>query len=413
MSLISAMYSGVTGIKAFSTAIQVIGNNLANLNTVGFKAARCEFGDLLSQGLTGAGGQLGRGTKVMDISKILGQGTLSTTDVATDMAIEGNGWFDLTDGVQNYYSRDGQFRMNDQGFLVNSTGLSVVGFQYDATGNPTTSTGPINLSNLITKPNPTTKVTVGANLNAESDVLAAPFDINNPVNTTNFSTSIRVYDSLGQDHEVTIFFRKTADLNWEWRALVPMSEVDPASAGYDATKTWSQGADGNLGFTATGALDVEGPGPTPTDPGFDFKGGATAAQAVSFDFGDSITTDSGTGLSGTTQFAAQNVVSFQTQDGYSAGNLVSVAIDKEGIITGLASIGNNLFQETASSGQPTLLAPGQGAAGTIASSALEQSNADVANEFVQMIQNQRAYQANTKIVTVADQLLNETVNLIR
>ena len=428
MGIISAMYAGVSGIKSFSTAIQVIGNNLANINTVGFKASRTEFGDLLSQGLTGivSSSQLGRGTRVLGITRLISQGSFTTTDVNTDVAIGGNGWFQLTDGARNYYTRDGQFRVDQNGYLVNGSGYRVIGYQYTPTGEATTSTGQISLSNLITNPNKTSEVVLSANLDANSAVPTAPWDAQNPTDTSNFSTSIRVYDSLGASHEVAIFFRKTSDLHWDWHALVDSSEIN------GGVNTWTECSHGSLVFNATGALDQE----ATTTNDFDFVGGATQSQQIAFDFGDSITTDSGTGLTGITQFAAQSVVGFQTQDGYAAGKLMSVAIDPSGVIsglfsngrtrdvaqlciasfvndTGLETVGNNIFVETPLSGQPTVLQPGTGAAGSVTANALELANVDMANEFVNMIQNQRAYQANTRIVTVGDQLLSETVNLVR
>lgn len=432
MSLISAMYSGVSGIKAFTTAIQVTGNNLSNLNTVGFKSNRAQFGDLLSQNLTGASvtSQLGRGTRLLSIGKIMTQGTLTTTDVNTDVAVEGNGWFRLQDNEgRTFYSRNGQFRINDQGVLVNDSGLTVIGYPATAAGEITQTTGALNLFNVVGRPNPTGEVSLSANLSAEGGLNpgGVAFDSTDPINTSNFSTSIRVYDSLGADHELTVFFRRTSNTTWEWHALAPGSDIDGAAT------DWVEGAAGELTFTTEGALDTE---TVTSNPGFSFVNGAAAGQTIDFDFGDSITTDGGAGLDGTTQFAGESVVNYQSQDGFAKGTLVSIAIDSDGVIaglfdngqtrnvgqlglasfasdTGLESVGSNLYRETSYSGQASFLRPGQGVAGTITSNALEQSNVDIANEFVQMIQNQRAYQANTKIVTVSDQLLNETVNLIR
>ncbi|MCX7046221.1 MAG: flagellar hook protein FlgE [Candidatus Sumerlaeota bacterium] len=434
MGIISAMYAGVTGVKSFSTAIQVIGSNLANSNTVGYKAVRVQFSDLLSQNLAGSlmGGQVGRGVTVAGTSRDYSQGTFSSTSVNTDVAIQGAGWFKMTDGGQDYYTRDGAFQVDKDGYLVGSTGYKALGFQYDIVGNPTTQTGAINLSNLVNKPNATTKVTVGANLDAGATTPATAWDAQNPATTSNFSTSIRVYDSLGKDHEISVFFRKTGANTWNWYGLAATSDVDPSAAGYNAANAWYQAANGSLSFTNAGALDTE----TTAANAFNFAGGASLNQQMAFDFGTSITTDGGKGLDGTTQFASPSVVSFQNQDGYAAGNLVSVAISADGVIQGafsngrmrnvariglacftaeqgLRSMGSGLFQETPQSGQPTFLTPGAGPAGTLTANALEQSNVDIANEFVQMIQNQRAYQANTRTITVSDQLLSDTVNLIR
>ncbi len=425
MGIVSALYTGATGMRSFATAIQVIGNNLANSNTNGFKASRAQFADLIYQNITGANNQVGLGTRVQSISKNFSQGALTTTGNTMDMGIEGNGFFLVRDGAETMYTRDGQFRLDNTGNLVNSLGYAVQGYLYDDAGNFTPATGAINLSELISQPRSTTQASLNLNLNSDEQILGA-FDPADPAANSNYSTTLTIYDSLGENHEMTVFFRKDTDLNWEWHAMVPMSDIDPAS-----TELWYEGAGGTLTFDGTGALASD----TVTTNDFSFANGATPGQTVSFDFGQSIA-DGGTGLSGTTQFASANSVTYNDQDGYSAGNLVSFDVDPEGVITGLFTngntrpiaqvllatfsnnhglnaIGNNLFTETTMSGQPIIQGANTGAAGLIYNATLELSNVDIANEFVAMIQNQRGYQANSRTVTVGDTLLQETINMIR
>ena len=435
MGIVSALYTGVSGMKAFGTAMQVIGHNLANTNTTGFKASRTQFADMLYQQVGGARNQVGLGTKVQSVSRVFSQGAFANTEVNTDLAIEGRGFFQVQNGDMNYYTRDGQFRVDNDGFVVNSMGYRLMGFQFDQDGALTPATGPINLANQAAAPRATTRADLSVNLNAES-LVPTPFDPQNPIDTSNYSTSMRIYDTLGAAHESTVFFSKTDDQNWSWNAMVPMSQINPASPRYDAASQWYRGASGTLEFNESGALVNETQQPAAT-LAFDFAGGPAQGQFVRFDFGDSINPpDNGTGLEGSTQFATPNTIASQVQDGFAAGNLVSIGISDDGVVSGLFSngrtrpiarvalaqftdelglkaIGNNMFGETIASGQPTLLAPGEGAAGTVTSNALELSNVDIANEFVQMIQNQRAFQANSRTISVSDQLLQEAVNLIR
>lgn len=434
MSIVSTMYTGASGLQTLSSAIEVISNNIANINTIGFKGSRAEFADLISQSFSGGGGsQIGRGVSLDAVSGSFSQGSFQNTSIGTDLAISGDGFFIVSDGVADYYTRAGDFRLNENGLLVNPDGLFVQGYQYDADGNNLGSVGTINLSNISSAPKATgdgttadSGVYIAANLDSGAEILGA-FDLTNPIDTSNFSTTISVYDSLGNDHSITIYFRKSADNSWEWHAAADGGEITGGTPG-----VLEEGASGTITFTENGELDTE----ITTASDWDFAGGAAPNQSIGFDFGDSITTDSGTGLGGTTQFAGSSVVNYQTQDGYETGTLQAIQIDTEGVISGIFSngrtrdiaqislatfqnnnglyrVGSNMFISTSQSGIAAISPPGTGSAGSIASSTLELSNVDLTNEFVNLITTQRGFQAASRVITTSDVLLNEVVNLGR
>ena len=250
----------------------------------------------------------------------------------------------------------------------------------------------------------------------------------NPISSSNFSTSITNYDSLGNPHTMSVYFRKDSDNTWSWNALVDGGEITGGTTGINEL-----GAYGELVFTPDGALNTE----LTTSSIFNFSGGATQGQVITFDFGTSLLTDAGTtGLDGTTQFAGVSSTISQSQDGFSAGQLQSVGINDKGIITGLftngqtqqlaqvalarfASVeglnssGGNRFSETMNSGQPIVGTPDSGGRGSVASNALELSNVDLASEFVNLIKMQQAFQANSRVISTTNGLLTELVNLTR
>jgi flagellar hook protein FlgE len=273
--------------------------------------------------------------------------------------------------------------------------------------------------------NPSTAVDMSIQLDSNA-VSPAAWDPTDPEGTSNFSTSVTTYDSLGNAHETSVYFRKSGANAWEWHAMVDGGELTGGAAGSP-----TEIATGTLGFTAGGALDVETPGAASAD----FLG-AQAGQALAGDFGDAITTDGGTGLSGTTQFAGASSVAGVDQDGYAPGTLVDVSVADDGTITGVFSngqsrpvaqvalahfasdaglrrAGSQLFSQTRDSGQAVLGAPGTGGAGSISASSLESSNVDLGTELVTLIAYQRAFQASARTITTADEMLAEVANLKR
>ncbi|MDR3090303.1 MAG: flagellar hook protein FlgE [Desulfobulbaceae bacterium] len=423
MGIASALYSGVSGLNTNSQAMSVIGNNLANTNTIGFKGARTVFSDLLSSSISGSGGrsQVGRGVNMSIVDNIYSQGTFETTESGLDIAIEGQGFFLLKQPGNDtaYYSRAGAFRFDDQGYLVNPEGMRVQGQAYDDTGVLTPGDPrDIRVSNAgLIKGRATTAITLNTNLDSAEEIITLPFDITDP-NTFNYSSSTQTFDSLGNPHLLTTYFRKTGANEWEWHwsAELPNGTVQ-------------QGAGGNnLYFTPEGLLTDTAGGTAPAVnaitgavPAIDWQNGTTpTAVSLTFD---------------TTQFNSESMVISQDQDGYAAGELTGIAIDGGGAViasysngeqrkvshmvlarftnpNGLEASGSNTYIATTESGPARTGLPGA-ELGKIFTNSLEMSNVDMGSEFVRMITVQRGFQANSKIITTVDELLGELINLKR
>jgi len=425
MSL-SSLYTGISGLDAYSQAMSVIGNNIANVNTVGFKASRISFEDILSQSLVGATGQfqIGRGVQVGSVQRLFSQSTFQTTSSATDLAIDGDGFFIVSRDGTTLYTRAGQFYLDEQGILVNHRGYALQGWMLDDQGSITSTLQDINLSNISSAPRATSRVVINVNLDVNEAILANPFDVTDPVNTSSYMTPITVYDATGNGHLVNVYFRKQDNDTWEWHALLDGAELEGGTPGNQEV------AAGSLDFT-DGKLQTE----TFTTPFSVQFFGTSGAQGIDFDFGSSID-EGGTGLDGSTEFAGGSTTKFLSQDGYTQGNLISIQIDNEGVVSGvfsngqsrqvyqvalarftspwgLTSIGGNLFAETTHSGPPIVGEAGSSGLGQINSNSLELSNVDLATEFVEMIKTQQAFQANSRVITTTDQMLQEVVNLKR
>jgi flagellar hook protein FlgE len=434
MSLISSLYTGASGLEANTTDLAVIGDNIANANTVGFKQSRADFADAMAQQMIGAGtalSQVGLGAQLETIQKILTQGSLSNTGLATDLAIDGNGFF-VVSGSHNgadgqFYTRDGQFTLDQNGALVNMEGLRVQGYVASPTGVLGTTPGDLVLGNSAWPAVATTTISVQANLDANAVPPAAAWDPLNPTATSNYSTSVTAYDSLGGAHQVDIYFRKTAAGGWDWHALSDGGGLAGGTAG-----TPTEIASGTATFDTAGKLTAMTTATNNFQPA-----GAVNPQPLTFNFGDPTGTPGGTGLLGVTQFVGSpSSTTTATQDGFAAGSLTHIAIDKQGNVSGtftngqtrtlgqvataqvgapdqMDRVGGNLFAVTPGSGPATLGAPGSGGRGTLVAGALEQSNVDLAGEFVKMIAAQRGYQANAKTITTADSLLQELMSMKR
>jgi len=428
MGISSAMYSGVSGLNTNSQAMSVIGNNLANTNTIGFKGSRTVFSDLLSSTVFGSGGasQVGRGVGMSKVDSIFSQGTFESTETDTDLAIEGNGFFMLKEIGNNttFYSRAGAFRFDEDGYLVNPEGLRVQGKAFDpatgelVAGDPTD----IVVQNVGLIPAKVTDtLSLNSNLDASTVAIAAAtaFD---PADTAtyNYAASTQTYDTLGNPHLVTTYFRKDAvaanTWNWYWSA----EDATGAALGNVA----GDPPEGQIVFTADGLLDttIAGNGT-----------GAIAAGDLAWANGS---TDTGIDITfNTTQFNNVSKVISQDQNGYASGNLTNVTINNEGVViasysngeqtqianitlakftnpNGLELVGSNLFLASDNSGIPRIGLPGP-ELGKIFTNSLEQSNVDMGKEFVSMITVQRGFQANSKIITTVDELLGELINLKR
>jgi flagellar hook protein FlgE len=384
MGILSSLFAAVSGLNATGSSISIIGDNIANTNTVGYKSARPEFIDVLSGNLSGgSSGQIGAGSRLSGITQSFTQGSLESTDVTTDLGMDGAGFFIVQDTTGVFYTRAGLFRLDANQILVNPQGQVVQGFGVTATGVPNGALGSIDLSSVSSTPSPTTSVDVNVNLDPNQTVLAA-FDQADPVNTSNFQTGIRIFDSLGNPRNILIYIRKAGTLAadvpvvglpartvWEYYAGAAKSDLDssvtpPAAAPEDfVVQDW-----GLVEFNSSGALVRQNPGDLFTDgnadgaadtydydgagggtvPDFNFNNAAAPNQAVSFDMGSAMFTTAGvsTGFAGvdkTTQFGGQaasgvnNFVRFMNQNGFSAGSLQSLQIDEDGFVTGLFSNG--------------------------------------------------------------------------
>jgi flagellar hook protein FlgE len=430
MSIISSIYTGASGLLSHGDALQVVGDNLSNSNTIGYKKSRANFEDIMARAVGGS--EIGLGTRLGGVQKILDQGALLGTGVATDLAINGDGFFTVkgtSDGITGqFYTRAGQFKVDNEGYLVTQNGLNLQGYNADETGNIVQTVTDLKIPSYELPPTATTAAEVVANLNSDEVEPANPFAVADPSNTSNFSTSITVYDSLGKAHNANVYFRREAAAGtWSFHVLVDGSEVTGGAPGDPPVEA----ATGTLTFDTQGRLLTE----TTTANDFDFAG-ADQNQVINFDFGDSITTDGGTGLQGVTNYASASSVSYLDQDGSASGSLAGISISPNGEIQGvftngqqrsvgrvlvagfqaaqdLDRVGGNLFISTNESGTPLIGEAGTGGRGSINSATLEQSNVDVATEFVNMIAYQRGYQASSRIITVGDQILGETVNLKR
>jgi len=429
MSLLTSLSAGTTGLEAASLELSVVGDNIANANTVGFKGGRAAFMDALTQTVIGGTGEIGLGSRLESVQKILTQGALNSTGIATDLALQGNGFFIVSGNhngqTANFFSRAGQFTVDKDGYMVNLEGLRVQGFPADSTGALTAQPGDLLVGTASAQPRATGSIQVKANLQADA-AIGLPFDPATPGTTSNFSTSMTVYDTLGAAHGVQVFFTKTAPGAWTWNAMTDGGGLTGGTPG-----TLTPIANGTLNFDTQGRLVSE------TQASNFLPLGAVNPQALTFNFGDPTgVSPANTGLLGVTQFASPSASTFIGQDGFGSGQLASIRIDPTGNINGvftngqtrvlgqvavagfsgpdrLERVGGNLYQQTQSSGQPVIGAPGAGGRASIISGSLEQSNVDLAEQFVRLIAAQRAFQANSKTITTADQLLSELIALKR
>lgn len=578
MGILSSLFAGVSGLNANGTALSVIGNNIANLSTVGFKGSKATFADLISSSISGGSGsvQTGIGVALTSVQGNFSQGSLATSSNVLDLAIDGNGFFIVRD-AQNatFYSRAGLFRLDRNNNVVDPTGFKLQGFLADATGTITGTIGDVALPSTTASPRATTTAFVAANLNSATalsgvrgnivasaasttttaagnnsfninlngdgvrtitvangltgsalatavqnavralvpndpfkaaayagftasvnasniftfasgltgttnnsttgtgtvvvtanggDTLGAnlnmlaptstagtDFLISDPPATSNFSTSMTVFDSLGNSHLLTTYFTKVGANSWNYNTVAATSDVVTAnyhSSNIDTSLGIVRVGSGTLTFGTDGTLDRESTvirydtgtaaGTSGTVPGqlqIDFNG-ATPDQLLAMNFGSSVTTDGGSGLDGTTQFGSTSAIVQQTQDGFAAGSLQAFSVDANGIINGrfsngqlralaqvvlarfpdpigLTRTGKNTFAQSGNSGQPVTGTPDSAGLGRVLSNSLELSNVDLGESFIDMIAAQRGFQANSRVITTSDEILQELVNLKR
>jgi flagellar hook protein FlgE len=405
---------GLSGLNAASKALDTIGNNVANSNTVGFKASQAQFADVYASSLTGAGAsQIGIGVKVAQVAQQFTQGNITGSNNPLDVAINGSGFFRLSDGGTIIYSRNGQFSFDKDGYIVNANGSRLTGYMANAAG--VLSTGAptdININTADLPPVQTTGVSAVLNLDSTQDVpTTGIFNMNDPTSYNN-GTSISVFDSLGNSHVVQTFYVKTAANTWDVYAATDGVLVPPLAPIVTA------GLIGTLAFGSDGSLT---PG-APLDASIAVTTGAVTPFTVPIDY------------SGTTQFGSNFSVNTLTQDGYTSGRLSGFNIGADGVIAGrytngqsntlgqvvlasftnpngLQPLGNNVWAETSTSGAALVGAPNSGSLGVLQASAVEDSNVDLTAELVNMITAQRYYQANAQTIKTQDEVLQTLVNL--
>jgi len=419
---VGSFSSGLSGLSAHATYLSVIGNNLANLNTVGFKASAVNFVDLVSQSVGGTSydpAQVGLGVTVGSIAPVFSQGTAQSSQEATNAAIQGNGFFVIRGGEGYMYTRDGSFSFNANGVLISADGRPVQGWtQTDPTTGAIVTTGRTTditvPPGVLRAPTATTTFSSLTNLSASAAV------------GDTFSSGVQIYDSLGATHVLTITYTKTGPGAWSYAITAPGEDVSGGTAGTPVSV-----AAGTVAFDANGRLTT--------------VNGAAAADVV-------ITTPAwanGAAASGLTwdialannQFAltgynAQSQTASNAQNGSAGGMVNGIAILADGTIQatfgagqtlavaklalaqfnnpkGLVKLGQNRYGESEAAGVPNVGEAGTGGRGTLIGGALEQSNVDIAQEFTQMILAQRGYQANAKTITVSDELLADTLAIKR
>jgi flagellar hook protein FlgE len=578
MGILSSLFAGVSGLNANGTALSVIGNNIANLSTVGFKGSKASFADLISSSISGGSGsvQTGIGVALTSVQANFSQGSLATSSNVLDLAIDGNGFFVVEDAQGGtFYSRAGLFRLDKNNNVVDPTGFKLQGFLADTTGTITGTIGDIALPSTTASPRATTTALVAANLNSATaqtglrgnvvgsaasvtttaagnnsfainlngdgvqtvtvangltgsalasaiqnavraltpndpfkasaysgftatvnaaniftftsgitgttynsttgdgdvtvtangaDTLAASlnlttgtqtagtdFLLSDPPATSDFSTSMTVFDSLGNSHLLTTYFTKIGANSWNYNVVAASSDVVTANyhtSNIDTTLGIVRVGSGTLTFGTNGTLDRESPvirydtataagtaGTTPGQLQIDFNG-ATQDQLLVMNFGSSVTTEGGSGLDGTTQFGSTSALVQQTQDGFAAGSLQAFSVDSNGTISGrfsngqlralaqvvlarfpdpvgLTRTGKNTFSQSGNSGQPVTGTPDSAGLGRVLSNSLELSNVDLGESFIDMIAAQRGFQANSRVITTSDEILQELVNLKR
>lgn len=413
--MIGSLYSGISGLKANTSAMAVIGDNIANVGTNGFKGSRVSFSNVFSATIGQSKTQIGRGVTMSAVSPSWETGSFENTNNATDLSINGKGLFVVrnpADGVQ-YYTRAGQFEFDKDNYLVTQDGLIVQGYPIDASGNLGGLTDLTMPAGNIA-PQATDLITLDLNLNAGATA-AEPFN-----------TMLTVYDSLG--NAVGLTFTFTPDL--------VAAAADPnAATVWDWTISSSAGAcatAGSIAFDASGDIVPASCSPASSNPTLVVTGLSGADLSIDWEYLDA----SGVSDGSITGYAAKSTKSSQTQNGFPSGTLQGVAVDEDGVFTGvysngqtspfaqialadfgsysgLSKMGSNLFSESLASGQAVISVPATGSVGSIAPSTLEMSNVDLATEFVELITTQRAFQANSKVITTSDEILAELINIKR
>ncbi|RPH87750.1 MAG: flagellar hook protein FlgE [Desulfobacteraceae bacterium] len=428
MSVGSAFYTGLSGLDSSGMAMGVMGDNMANMGTTGYKGSSIFFGDVLGLSLTGVSGgnRVGAGSKTQAVDVNYTQGTFETTGSGTDVAVNGNGFFVVRnpgDGSE-YYTRDGHLGIDNEGYYINSQGYRVQGYKYGLNS----VTGEYALEETLTDlkvtpgsinpPVVTTTATMKLNLDASADINTTAWAIPPTPDMYNYSAPVTIYDSLGSSHVIQVYFSKSAASTWDWHALIDGGDVTGGIAG--TPQLFGSGA-GMAFDPATGEMTAPATAVPFHAGGITFINGSPSV-ASTIDFADSVS------------FASPSMLQDLNQNGFPPGSATSVSIDEFGNLTAAYSNGTNkplfrmalatfkslgglerkgltLYQNTIASGDPLYGKAGEGSLGKINPTMLEQSNVDLATEMIKMIIVQRAYQANAKVITMADEMMQAVQNI--
>ncbi len=444
MSLFSTLRTGASGLGVASTNLSIIGDNIANIGTIGYKMSRADFADFLPQDVFSlkGGAQLGTGAVTSSISVLFGQGTIEASGAVSDMAISGGGLFVVSDGSRDYYTRAGNFTEDNAGNLTLG-GMRLQG--YTATdGDLSSVVGDITIDHSSIPGEPTTAITLSAQLDADADYSTSPLSALAFYGTgaggatlaeagaaADFSTSITIYDSLGQPHDATVLYERTGESTWTWHAVTDATAVN------DATGTPYSTTEGEAFEIATGTVtfDTDGNlatyGTPTTSTGWNFAGAAEPTLAFQFGLDDTGATNDGS----LSTHGGGSFVNSITQDGTATGSLSAWSVGPDGVITGqysngdervlgqvvlaafattdgLERAGQSLYTATAAAGAPVIGAPSSGGFGTLYGYALEKSNVELEDQFVMMISAQRSYQANSKVISTAADTLSTLMNIV-
>ncbi len=413
---------GVSGLNAAAANLDVIGNNIANSGTVGYKSGSVQFSNVY------AGSMQGLGTKVAGIFQDFTAGAVQRSTRPLDVAIvDGDGFFRMTSsGGEVRYTRNGQFDVNKDGYIVNASGLQLTGYPaVGDTGLVGASPVALQVPTSAMEPAATTSITAQFNIDARSSVpVSKPFDSANS-NTYNYSNSVTLYDSLGNQHELSAYFVKTGTGAWDVYATADGAPLD--TGGALAAPPAKGTAIGSLGFDNSGKMTVGTVGTVSTVDTLKFTGLQFTNGSAAMKFDMTVT--------GTTQFGSDNEVRKMVPNGYTSGQLTTLAISQDGTVTGkysnqqtkilgqvvlssfasvsgLQNTGDNVWAETPASGAPLTGTPGSGKTlGSLLGSAVEGSNVDLTAELINLIIAQRTYQANTQTVKTQDQVVQALINM--
>lgn len=426
MGILSSLYTGVSGLSGQGEALSIYGDNIANASTNGFKVSRPEFQDVIAKSLKGllGGNQIGRGVKLSAVNPIFSQGSILQTESATDLAITGDGFFMLNGVDGQSFTRNGGFHFDKDGKLINSDNCRVMGFQADERGKITSKIGEISIDRTVIDAKKTSEVKMYMNLDLRADKTLV-FDPAKPDQTSHFASGVTVYDTAGTAHVATVYFNKSDDNVWTWRAMVKGEETTNGKSDQIV-----ECARGRLLYDTDGKLREQ----ITDKSSFNFNKGALPDQNIKFNFGED-KAHGGTGLQ-VTQYGTNSETYKNLQDGYTAGSLAGMTFNDDGTLTavftngesvnlaqialakfenpeGLFKMGQNRFRESRLSGNPTIGGPSAGGRGRISSKTIEASTTDIASEFINLMQAQRNFQANSKVVSTSDEMLQEVLNLKR